>query len=88
MSGEVKMDKEEIFQMITRHICEVIPELKDHHFQSGDSLKNLGANSIDRSEIVIMTLESLSLKIPLIEIAGVENMGELASILHEKLQSR
>jgi polyketide biosynthesis acyl carrier protein len=79
------MDKEEIFQVITRHICEVIPELKDHDFQPGDSLKNLGANSVDRSEIVISTLESLSLKIPLIEIAGAENIGELASILHEKL---
>jgi polyketide biosynthesis acyl carrier protein len=82
------MDKKDIFQVITRHTCEVIPELKDHNFQSVDSLKNLGANSIDRSEIVIMTLESLSLQIPLIELAGAENIGELASILHEKSQSR
>jgi polyketide biosynthesis acyl carrier protein len=82
------MDQEEIFQIIASHAREVIPELKDHHFQPSDSLKNLGANSIDRSEIVIMTLESLSLSIPLVETAGAENMGELASILHEKLCSR
>jgi polyketide biosynthesis acyl carrier protein len=82
------MNKEEIFRIITGHVREVIPELKDHDFQHDDSLKNLGANSIDRSEIVIMTLESLSLRIPLIEMAGAENMGELATILHEKLQAR
>lgn len=79
------MNKEEIFEIITRHAREVIPGLKDHRFQANDALKDLGANSIDRSEIVMMTLESLSLNIPLIEIAGAGNIGELASILHEKL---
>ncbi|MCW8876732.1 MAG: acyl carrier protein, partial [Kangiellaceae bacterium] len=64
---------------------EVIPRLKDHQFKHDDALKDLGANSIDRSEIVMMTLESLSLNIPLITIAKAENLGELASILHEKL---
>jgi polyketide biosynthesis acyl carrier protein len=81
------MDTEEIFQIIIRHTCEVLPELKDHHFQSGDSLKNLGADSINRAEIVIMTLESLSLQIPVHSIHP-QNIGELASMLHEKLQSR
>ena len=79
------MNKEQIFEVITRHTREVIPKLKDHSFQLTDALKDLGANSIDRSEIVMMTLESLSLNIPLIEIAKAENIGELASILHDKL---
>ena len=82
------MNREEIFRLITRHACEVIPELENHNFQSSDALKDLGANSIDRSEIVMMTLESLSLEIPLIEIAAAGNMGELASILYEKSQTR
>lgn len=81
------MTKEEIFAIITGHACEVIPDLEDHCFQENDALKDLGANSIDRSEIVMMTLESLSLKIPLIETVGAENIGELAGILHEKSQS-
>jgi polyketide biosynthesis acyl carrier protein len=82
------MNKEDIFNTITRHACEVIPELKNHRFQSDDSLKNLGANSVDRSEIVMMTLASLSLNMPLMETAGAENIGELAGIVYEKLQSR
>lgn len=79
------MNKEQVFEIITRHTCEVIPRLKDHKFQETDALRDLGANSIDRSEIVMMTLETLELNIPLILIARAENMGELASILHEKL---
>jgi polyketide biosynthesis acyl carrier protein len=79
------MNIQHIFDIITRHTCEVIPSLEGHSFQLTDSLRDLGANSIDRSEIIMMTLETLSLNIPLILIARAENMGELASILHEKM---
>ena len=82
------MDREEIFTIITHHTREVIPELEGHCFQPIDSLKNLGANSVDRSEIVMMTLESLCLNIPLIDIAAAENIGELAGILYAKLGSK
>lgn len=80
------MNQEEVLAVITRHACEVVPKLKAHNFRSDDSLRELGANSVDRSEIVMMTLDYLSLNISLIEIARAENIGELASILHEKLQ--
>jgi polyketide biosynthesis acyl carrier protein len=79
------MNTADIIDIIATHTREVIPNLETHQFVPTDALKDLGANSIDRSEIVMMTLESLSLKIPLIHIARAENIGELASILHEKL---
>jgi polyketide biosynthesis acyl carrier protein len=79
------MNKEAVFNIITQHTSEIIPRLKDHKFQSTDSLRDLGANSIDRSEIIMMTLESLSLNVPLMVIARAENIGEIASIHHEKL---
>jgi polyketide biosynthesis acyl carrier protein len=79
------MNKGRVFEIITRHAREVVPGLEGHHFQSSDSLKDLGANSIDRSEIVMMTLESLSLKLPLVETARAANIGELVNILDEKL---
>ncbi len=80
------MNKEEIFKTITNHACEVIPELEGHSFQLTDSLRELGANSLDRSEIVMMTLESLSLTIPLVDTVGAQDISELADILYEKLQ--
>jgi len=79
------MNKEDIFEIITNHAREVIPKLQEHEFKYDDALKDLGANSVDRSEIVMMTLESLSLNIPLIVIAQAENIGELTNIIHEKL---
>jgi polyketide biosynthesis acyl carrier protein len=85
--GELQMSVDEVFAVITRHTCEVLPELDGHEFQFADSLKNLGANSVDRSEILIMTLESLALNIPLRDTAPAQNMGELAALLHEKLSA-
>ncbi len=81
------MNKDAIFNIIVEHICEVIPRLANHSFQYTDQLSALGANSIDRADIVIMTLESLSLRMPLTETIKANNIGELADLLYEKLQS-
>lgn len=78
------MNQEQIFEIIIGHVREVLPELETHAFQQTDSLRALGANSIDRADILMMTLESLSLNIPLPEMAKAENIGELASIIHAK----
>jgi polyketide biosynthesis acyl carrier protein len=79
------MTIEEIFAIIVGHAREVMPGLDDHQFQFSDSLRSLGANSIDRSEIIMLTLESLSLSVPLIQLAKAENMGELAALIHARL---
>lgn len=78
------MTKEEIFAVIIENVREVLPELEDHEFKFDDQLKDLGANSIDRSEIVMMTLETIELEVPLVELGGVENIGELATTLASK----
>jgi polyketide biosynthesis acyl carrier protein len=75
---------EHIFEIIVRHTKEIIPDLESHAFQPSDSLRALGANSVDRADIIMMTLETLELDIPLVEMAKAENIGELAGIIHAK----
>lgn len=79
------MNLEDVFAVIVGHTREVVPGLDDYAFRFTDSLRELGANSIDRSEVVMLALESLSLKAPMIEFAKAENMGELATLLHARL---
>ncbi|KAG0323227.1 hypothetical protein BGZ97_011759 [Linnemannia gamsii] len=81
------MNQEEIFQLIIRHTQEVLPGLEQHSFQHSDQLQDLGANSVDRAEIVMLVLDSLSLKIPRVETFGPNNIGELADLLHAKLSA-
>lgn len=78
------MNLEDIIETIVRHTREVVSSLEGHDFQPTDSLKSLGANSVDRADIIMMTLESLALNIPLTEMAKAENIGELAGIIHAK----
>ncbi|MCZ8522700.1 MULTISPECIES: acyl carrier protein [Paenibacillus] len=80
------MDKEQIFRIVIEHTRELLPELEDHVFQYSDRLSDLGANSVDRAEIVMMTMETLSLSIPRVELFGASNIGELVDIIHAKLQ--
>lgn len=78
------MNQQQIFEIIVNHTREVVPELEAHTFQQTDSLRALGANSVDRADIIMMTLESLSLSIPLNELASAANIGELAGLIHAK----
>ena len=81
------MNKEQILEVIIKNTREVIPELLEHEFKHDDRLADLGANSVDRAEIVAMTIEELSLQISRVELAVAKNIGELAEVIYGKLQS-
>ncbi len=81
------MSKEEILGIIIENVCDVIPELEGYEFKNEDQLVDLGANSIDRTEIVNLTLERLALTIPRVELSVAGNIGELAEVIYEKMRS-
>ncbi|WP_083370226.1 acyl carrier protein, partial [Chromobacterium sphagni] len=72
------MRQEDILQLIVEQTRAVLPNLERHAFQGSDRLADLGANSVDRAEIIMMVLDALSLKIPRVETFGPNNIGELA----------
>lgn len=81
------MNREDIFRILKEIICEIIPELEGYEFKQDDRLADLGANSVDRAEIVAMAMEALSLEVPRVELSKAKNIGELAEVLYEKKQS-
>ena len=76
------MEKEEIFEVVVKHIRTVIPSLEDHAIQPEDKLKELGADSLDRTEILDMAMGSISLDVPRVEVYGAKDIGELVDVLH------
>lgn len=78
------MTQQDIFELIVANTREIMPGLDQHDFKPEDRLADLGANSIDRADIVMMTLEALSLRIPLVELANARNIGELSALLAAK----
>ena len=79
------MDNEVILKIIKKYTREVAPELEEVPLERTDSLKNLGIDSVNRAEIIMMVMEELSLNIPRVELAGAQNLGELADLFAAKL---
>ncbi|NER01950.1 MAG: acyl carrier protein [Okeania sp. SIO3C4] len=77
--------KEKVLELIKKYTREVAPELEQVPLGPTNSLKNLGIDSASRAEIIMMIMEELSLNIPRIELAGANNIGELAEIFAAKL---
>ena len=47
------MTKDDVFQVIKKNILEVIPTISSEKITLDKYLKDLGANSVDRAEIVV-----------------------------------
>lgn len=75
------MDKQAVFEVIVHHLRDVIPEVGEREITYADSLRELGANSVDRSEIIMAAREDLSLDMSLVAFAKAESIGELAEIM-------
>ncbi|MFD8522385.1 acyl carrier protein [Streptomyces capillispiralis] len=82
-SESAHMTKEKTFTLIVDAVREILPELADHDFGETDTLDGLGANSMDRAEIVMTVLEEMDLDIPLVDTHGPRNLGELAQHLSD-----
>lgn len=79
------MSKNEIFETMKEVIYEYLPELEGQDIVITDSLKSLGANSIDRVDIIVDTMEKISLKVPMVEFGGLKNIEEIIDVMYSKL---
>lgn len=75
------MAKEQVYEVVKSVIMQVLPDLDADMISIEKRLKDLGANSIDRMEVVTMSMEELGLKIPLMSFAQVNNIEGLVEVL-------
>lgn len=78
------MNETKIFEIIRNNIIDILPGVDAAQITLAHSLKELGANSIDRMEIVVATMEAIGVKMPLTELARVENIQGLVAVLSAK----
>jgi len=82
------MTKEKIFEIIKRNLREILPDLDTVTIDLNQSMKDLGANSVDRMDVVIQTKEELDLKFPLHELGGLENLQGLVEFFYTECAKR
>lgn len=78
------MNREGIFQVVKENTLTVLPGVKPEQITMDSQLKALGANSIERVEIVTQTLEDTQLEVSLVEFGGVSNIRELVEVLYRQ----
>lgn len=78
------MDSHHIAEIIIAEIRETVPELADQPITAQESMAELGVDSIERSEVILAVMERLDLKIPMVQLHGPKNIGELADLLLSK----
>lgn len=79
------MDRDAVLALLIAKLREVVPDLAGREIAGADSMAEMGVDSIERSEILMDTLESLGLDLPMVQLHGPRNLGELADLLHGKL---
>ncbi|NOU16655.1 MAG: acyl carrier protein [Bacteroidales bacterium] len=82
------MSKEHVYGVVKNVIMEVLPDVKPEMITIEKALKDLGANSIDRMEVVTMSMEELGLKIPLMSFAQVSNIEGMVDVLVENYANK
>lgn len=75
------MRREIALNALKNSLYEVFPEFINYNLQENDSLRDLGANSIDRAEIITLTLSHLKINISLVEFAKSKNIKEIIDVI-------
>lgn len=79
------MREEDIVSAIRRNLLVVMPDLDPRSISVERHLADLGCNSIDRTEVIAMTMEDLSVTVPVAELGKVTTIRTLVELLQAHL---
>lgn len=79
------MNKSEVFEVIKENIMEILPDIEESDITVENSLKKLGANSIDRMDIIVDTMSALKVKVSMVEFGKANCIGDIITIICEHM---
>ncbi len=82
------MTKTDVFVLVQKNILEILNNLTFENIKPDISMHDLGANSIDRVDVIVKTMADLSLKVPLVDFGHARKIGELVDTFYEKLENK
>ncbi|MFI9594975.1 phosphopantetheine-binding protein [Nonomuraea sp. NPDC052265] len=75
------MTDAEIFETVKQNVLKVLPDLRPGDVTNEGTLTDLGANSVDRADVVTMSMEDLGLTVPVSEFQEVHDIRSLVDLL-------
>jgi acyl carrier protein len=82
------MTRDEVKSVVLKHLCDAVEGLKAESIDCSQSMKVLGANSLDMVEIVSSSMRELKVKIPRAELNKLTNVDQLIDLLFETAQKK
>jgi polyketide biosynthesis acyl carrier protein len=84
MTDREVADRERIVLVVRAAVEQILPGLPAGAFAEDRHLKDLGADSVDRVEIILGVLDRLGIDEPMSTFATVANLGALVDLLLAK----
>lgn len=70
-----------VFAAVKRNLLDVVPDLDPDDVTIDQAMADVGCNSIDRAEVVTLTMEDLGVEVPVMEFRDVTNIRSLVDVL-------
>ena len=80
--------KRKVFDGIKKNTLQVLMDLDPEQVTIDTSLTELGANSVDRVEVVMYSIEDLDIDVPRTELHGVKDIRSLVDLLHRYAEAK
>lgn len=77
------MDKDQIKSILFSNIADIM-DMDESEIDVQESLRDFGANSVDRMEIIVETMRKIGVKINMLEFANIKNIQEMVDFLYER----
>lgn len=81
------MTRDEVLEIVRENVVETLPEVDAASVRPERTLSELGANSVDRADIVVASMAALRVKVPASELAEAKNIGGLVDVLYRKVSA-
>lgn len=84
MTRSAARSRADITAAVTESIMEMLPTVKPEQVTGDKHLKDLGADSVDRVEIIGAALDRLELDVPLSVFSDLRDIDAMIDLLHER----
>ncbi|MEM7157016.1 MAG: phosphopantetheine-binding protein [Myxococcota bacterium] len=69
-----------ILSVLRQSLRTVLPDLSEEQLVLDRDLAELGFNSLDRADVITMTMEALGVEVPVVQFLGVKTIRELTQL--------
>ncbi|HSQ65512.1 MAG TPA: phosphopantetheine-binding protein [Polyangiaceae bacterium] len=76
------MTRDNVKAVVIKHLAQAVDTIDAAKVDTSQSMKALGANSLDIVEVVSAAMRELKIKIPRSELAKLTNVDQLVDLLH------